>query len=268
MNQKSFLILSFSNSISSFFRIRIAIILFGWIGITPISFSQKIVQKSQQQWIQSYHEGKVSSKWTALLDGGFRWKDGFAAPNSYIVRGGMGYSLSPRLRVAGGLAHLGFYAENRVIRQEFRPYQEVSHKSSIGKVNLSQRFRLEERFFKSRSDSFDFDLMDFNYRLRYSLMVAIPIVRLSAKHPERKLLLNLGDEIFLNAGKEVKNRVFDQNRFILSPSVQWNQSLNIAFTWNTQYASATIPNHFNLSHVAWLQIRHNLNFINGKEPRN
>ncbi|OOG76194.1 DUF2490 domain-containing protein [Algoriphagus sp. A40] len=228
----------------------------------PISsaFGQKEVLTSNQVWLQSYHEGRISSKWTALLDGGFRWRNGFDRRLAYIVRGGVGYSLSPKLRVGGGFAFMGIYGEKEIIRHEYRPYQEVLLKDQLGKLSISHRFRIEERIFKDKV--LDFATVDFNFRFRYAVTLGIPLANLSSKDPNRRLVLNLGDEIFLNAGKEITHNTFDQNRLIISPTLQWNKSLSVSLTYNYQYASTPDADIYLVSHVGWLQIRHNLDFRN------
>lgn len=93
-------------------------------------------------------------------------------------------------------------------------------------------------------------------------MVGIPLANLSSKIPGRKLVLNLGDEIFFNAGKEIAHNHFDQNRVLNSPTVQWNRSLSVSFTYNYQYASTPDADIYLVSHLGWVQIRHNLDFGN------
>jgi hypothetical protein len=220
--------------------------------------AQKNILKSNQVWLHSYHEGRISEKWTILLDGGFRWRNGVEDKLAYIVRTGAGYSISPRLRLGGGFANLGVYAGNSVVRREYRPYQELLFKDQLGKLNLSHRLRVEERFFKDLA--LDFATVDFNFRFRYAFSVGIPLARLSKKDPQRKIILNLGDEIFINAGKEIGHSIFDQNRLILSPTLQWNKALSVSFTYNSQFAGTPQPETYLKSHIAWLQIRHNLDF--------
>ncbi|WP_175574458.1 DUF2490 domain-containing protein [Algoriphagus marinus] len=223
------------------------------------SFPQRKVTQISQQWIQSYHEAKLNQRWTASLDGGFRWSGGFFNSSSYIIRGGIGYSILPNLRVATGFAHLGFYSHEKVILQEFRPYQEIRYKSQLGKINLNQRIRIEERLFKDKSNQTPLLELDFNFRFRYSIMFGIPVLQISSKNLDRKIILTLGNEIFLNAGKQA-SQVFDQNRLIISPTIQWNKSLSVSLTWNSQFASTAISDRYIYSDVFWLQIRHNLDF--------
>jgi len=237
----------------------ILLFLFPWH-----SFAQKIVSRKNQLWVQSYHVASLNHRWTALLDGGFRWRGEFTNPSSYIVRGGIGYSILPNLRVATGFAHLGFYSQEKVILQEFRPYQEIQYKFPLGKINLNQRIRIEERFFKDRSIQTPLSELDFNFRFRYSIMFGIPLFQLSAKTLDRKIILNLGNEIFLNAGKQTL-QVFDQNRITFSPTIQWNKFLSVSITWNSQFASSVSDKRFVYSDVIWLQIRHNMNFTKSSD---
>lgn len=227
--------------------------------VTAPTQAQKILY-SEQLWLHSYHEGKVSEKWSVLLDGGFRWRDGVDDKLAYIVRAGMGYSISQKLRLGGGFATLGAYSGNSVMRREYRPYQELLLKDQLGKLSLSHRFRVEERFFKDLT--VDFATLDFNFRFRYAIMLGVPLAHLSKKDRERKLILNLGDEIFLNAGKEIIHTIFDQNRLMISPTLQWNKSLSFSFTYNSQFGSTAQRDTYLKSDIAWLQIRHNLDFTN------
>lgn len=238
-----------------------------FISLCNPTFSQKQVKKISQQWIQSYHEAKLNTKWTLLLDAGYRWREGFTESSAYIIRGGFGYSILPNLRVTTGMAHLGFYSNEKIIRQEFRPYQDLQHKSILGKISLNQRLRLEERFFKDRLIPSPWSDLDFNFRFRYQFIIGIPVAKLTAKFPNRKLILNLGNEIFINAGREVSTQVFDQNRFLISPTLQWSKALSISMTWNSQYASTIKPNTFLQSKVGWLQIRYNIDFTPKKDLR-
>lgn len=240
-------------------------VIVGLLFLSTSAFAQKNILSSNQVWIQSYHEARVSSDWVVLLDGGFRWRDGFDDKLAYIVRAGLGYHLSPNLRVSAGFAHLGVYGGEKVVRYEYRPHQEFLLKDKLGRISISHRFRLEERFFKDVA--LDPVTTEFNFRFRYAVMLGIPLVNLSSKDPDRKLVLNIGDEIFLNAGKETSHRIFDQNRLIISPTLYWDKDLSVALTYNSQFASTPAVDAFLQSHIIWLQIRYNLEFSGVSKER-
>ncbi|PKQ46009.1 DUF2490 domain-containing protein [Confluentibacter flavum] len=104
-----------------------------------------------------------------------------------------------------------------------------------------------------------------NFRFRYSFAVNFTLFKLSKTNPESLFLLRINDEIFINAGKETLNKIFDQNRFVVSPTFQLNNSLSISPTWNSQYASTSTSGHYRQTNVFWLQVRHNLDLSKGSK---
>ena len=92
-------------------------------------------------------------------------------------------------------------------------------------------------------------------------MVSVPLVQLSAANPEAQLILMIGDEIFINSGREV---IFDQNRVIISPTFQLNKSWSISATRHGQLASGSIVGNFTYTNVLGFQIRHYLNYSYNK----
>jgi len=219
---------------------------------------QKNVANGNQQWLQYYNETKLNDRWTLLFDGGYRWKDGFQESSQYIVRAGIGYNINSDIRVSSGLAHLGFYSSDDLKIVEFRPYQEILVKNQFSKIGLNHRFRIEERFFNPVTNRGTQTPNTFNFRFRYSFMVSIPLFRLSKVKTDKLFLINIGDEIFINAGKRVVNNVFGQNRFIVSPSFRLNESVTLSLTWNSQFTSTSSQATFNYTNVYWLQIKHKL----------
>ncbi len=226
----------------------------------PLFAQERSVRKERQQGFQYINESKISDKWTWLIDGGYRWKESLPKSSQYTIRSAIGYSIHPNIRVASGFAHQGYYSNNEVNKIEFRPYQEVSIKNQYNSIGFSHKFRAEERFFKHINNEEVQSPTSFNYRFRYSLMASISLINLSSSDPERKLLLNFGDEIFLRAGEEVHHNTFEQNRLIISPSLQYDKNLTFSLTWNRQFGSTPIPNEYKLSHVFWLQVKHKLDF--------
>lgn len=218
------------------------------------SGQNKSVTHENQQWFQYYNETKLNERWTLLPDASYRRRDGFSEHSQFIVRAGLGYSIKPNLRVSAGFAYSGFYTQDTLNRVEYRPHQEILLRSSFKNIRINNRVRIEERFFNSLGNSNN----TFNVRFRYSLMVTIPIAKLSKTNPDSMFLLTVGDEIFINAGKETPTQTFDQNRFIVSPVFQLNKNLSISPVWNSQYASTATSGRYRQTHVFWLQIRHNL----------
>ena len=94
---------------------------------------KKKVIKGNQVWLQYYNQTKLNDNWTLVVDGGYRWRDGFQDASQYIVRAGMGYNLKPDIRISAGFAHLGFYGPENINLMEFRPYQEFLYRKKYQK---------------------------------------------------------------------------------------------------------------------------------------
>ncbi|MBN3584751.1 DUF2490 domain-containing protein [Algoriphagus aestuarii] len=211
-----------------------------------------MITKGNQQWLQYYNQIQFNDRWTLLTDGGYRWRENFDESSLFIVRMGVGYSLRPSLRVGAGMAYLGFYASEKVAKIENRPFQEIQLKNKIGKIELTQRFRLEERFFHLVQPSTLEKPNTFNFRYRYSVMFSGVLFYLS--NSKQFVSLKIGDEVFFNSGKTIIYNRFDQNRFVVSPTINLEENLAISLTWNKQFANTPIKDQFISSDVFWLQI--------------
>ena len=217
----------------------------------------KSVTAEDQQWLQYYNETQLSEKWVWLSDVGYRWQKGFQESSQYLIRTGIGYNLNSNLRISSGFAHLGFYSNDTLAKTEFRPYQEIQINNKFDKIEISHRYRIEERFFYPSINTRTPSLNTFNFRFRYSIMVSFPLFKLS-QNSEKEIILNIGNEIFINAGKEIVINLFDQNRLIISPELKLNKQLSFSVTWNNQFASTPIEGHFKQADIIWLQIKHKL----------
>lgn len=220
----------------------------------------KRIFRGNQQFLQYYAQIRLHDHWTLLADGGIRFKDGFNETTKHIVRAGLGYQINERTRVVAGLAQLSSYGGLNGVSLEWRPYQELGMKGEIGKVKINHRYRIEQRIFRSKRLQGIGDPVEvtFNWRFRYGITASIPIARLSKENPDKRLLLNIGDEIFINAGSEVVNNIFNQNRVLISPTLQFSDSFSASLTWNSQFSSRSNPGDFNYTDVVWLQLKHKI----------
>lgn len=214
----------------------------------------KNISNGNQQWLHYYNQIQLSDKWTWLSDGGYRWKGGFDENFQYVLRTAIGYAISPAIRISTGFAHLGFYSSGKIDRVEFRPYQELLVINKFNKVGLNHRYRIEERFFNPVINGQIQTSNSFNFRFRYSLIVNIPLFNLSKDRPEMVFMVNIGDEIFINAGNNIVNRVFDQNRLVFSPTFKLSERLTVSLTWNSQFAGTSTQARFVYTNVFWFQV--------------
>ncbi len=232
-------------------------ILFFLLLLPSFSLAQtKNVNKGNQQWVQYYFQGKINEEWSWLTDAGFRWKDWWDNPTQYFVRTGIGYHLHPDVRVLAGAAYIRLHTGDDWQRNEWRVYQELTLKQGYEKVQLQHRFRSEQRWVRHLATG----ASSFNWRLRYRFTVTAPIVTLSPQYPDRKLLISVGDEVLVNAGKEIVHNLLDQNRFLIGGVLQWQKNLAFTLTYHHNFKERNVVNSYDRTGILWLGIKHKLNF--------
>lgn len=232
------------------------IICFGASELEAQNNPNRIVNRSRQQWIQYYTETKINEHWSLPVDAGFRWRNNFKQSSQYILRGAVAYTFDSGLKIAAGYAHLGYYSGSNVNVRESRPYQELGYAHDLGTIQFSHRLRIEERFMNTDFSS------ESAVRFRYSLMLKLLELPLSATNPDIKLEFNFGNELFMSAGEEDLPTAFTQNRLIISPTLVLSDRFKIGLTWNKQYAATDDRDIFDLTDVMWIQIKHQFDWSN------
>ncbi len=66
--------------------------------------------------------------------------------------------------------------------------------------------------------------------------------------------MNIGDEIFINAGKEIIYNRFDNNRILVGSTFQINKNLNLSFIYNYQLGQRNNKAAYEHSDIFWLGI--------------
>jgi hypothetical protein len=217
----------------------------------------KNVTTGNQQWVHYFNQTRVSDEWSILADGGFRWKDEFLKRSQYIVRVAGAYFLAPNIRLAAGFAHLGTFTDVDITAVEFRPHQEITIRQNSVKPPIRHRIRVEQRFIETTSNN-DLHFNRFNWRFRYFIGISIPIIKQLPSNSSMSLHLNAGDEIFINAGKDIVYNVFDQNRVLVGPVLRLNPNLAVSMTYNGKFTALNLPREYTYNHIIWLRIRHQI----------
>lgn len=214
---------------------------------------KKIIQ-SNQEWIQYYNKTNFTDNWLLLFDTGYRRKDAFENPLKYHFRAGLAYQFNPHVSLLAGLAYNGIYTENTVGRYEIRGYQELVIKHKYNKIKTQHRIRVEQRNFRHKETN----QKNFNHRFRYRMTVNFPLFSFSKKADTPQLRFTIGDEIFINTGKEIVSNMFAANRLIMGPSVKINEDLTLVFSYIYTFTSTRVPNEYRHIDIFLLALKHNL----------
>lgn len=222
----------------------------------------KEVSYVNKQWFQYNTQFEFSEKWTMITNVGYRLKDGFKQRSQYIGRIGVGYELNPNMRLTVGLTHLGSYASEKLGKLEFRPYQELTLSQEYKNIEIGHRVRVEQRYFKTINQENDQNKSSFNFRFTYRFLLKIPVMKLSESNPDKILLLNIGNEIFINAGNRIVYNTFDQNRIILGSVIEFNDTLAMSLRYYHQFKFLNSPSTYEQNYIFVLGIKQTINLRN------
>ncbi len=218
--------------------------------------SENKIDHGNQQWIQYYSRIGLGKNFTLLNDASLRVKDTFGGLSLVLVRSGLAYSVSESITVAGGGCVTFALTDNKASRFELRGWEELFFPLRSGRFYFSNRLRMEQRYFRKITEgNITADDSYFN-RLRYRLYVTIPLNHktMSAK----TIALNVGDEVMVNFGSQVKYNVFDTNRLLAGLSYQFNEQWLITLNYVLQLSHPNVPLSFEQNDVLWFSFTHSI----------
>ncbi|MDE0925910.1 MAG: DUF2490 domain-containing protein [Methylophilaceae bacterium] len=163
--------------------------------------------------------------------------------DTLLIRGALGYQLTPNIGVYQGYAYIPTYDPKNV---EHRLFQELFINQSFNNGNaFTNRIRLEQRWIDSADE--------IAYRFRYFARYTHPLSRW-----HEKLSLAINEEIFinLNDAKNGPQSSFNQNRLFVGLNYRINPSVAYEFGYQNQYVNV-IKNTNVMNHILFLGVQTN-----------
>ena len=174
----------------------------------------------------------VNENWAVLFDASARRSGTFDEPMANFVRGGLAYELNDHVRVAIGAnwSRTYPYGELPVAypTTERRIWQQAVVSHDIGRLDVSHRYRLEQRFRGRRNDPEvdHIDSWERSNRFRYQLKGTLPLSGEAIEPGEA--YVSLANELFIGIGRNVQYNIFDGNRAAVSLGYRLTRS------WRTE----------------------------------
>ena len=204
-------------------------VLFLFLGCF-ISHSQteKNIDYQSIFWSRYYNQLTVNEKWTIHSEFDNRLFLKPITQNLFVVRIQGRYKINKNIETGAGVAYFSVTTQDPEIlpdfkTPEYRAQQDIIWKHDLGKIILSQRFQVEERFIHNANKQELLPGTIFSWRFRYRLQGDYHFW----KKENQFLKAILSEEILFNAGKSISNNTFDQNR--IYAALQYGLSKNIAF---------------------------------------
>ncbi len=220
---------------------------------------EKEVTDRNQVWLAYFNQTKLTNKFSFWLDLHARRTDFLDRWATVIVRPGVTYHLSDKVRFTAGYAYVRHWPAQeaqRTVRPEHRLWQQINWGSKSPKLQLNQWVRLEERFNRDILNDELQDSYHFNYRVRYMLTLQVPF-KGDAIVPGVPFGV-LSDELHVNFGKEILYNYFDQNRLFLGVGYPFNKHLNAQLGYMNVFQQLPAGNRFYNTHTLRLFIFHTL----------
>lgn len=197
----------------------IAVALWCVVSPRPVN-AQRRTSTNTNGWFVFNADVAVNERWAILFDASARRSGTFDEPMANFVRGGLAYELTDHVRVAVGAnwSRTYPYGELPVAypTTERRIWQQAVVSHEIGRLDVSHRYRLEQRFRGRRDDPGvdHIDLWERSNRFRYQLRGTLPLSGDAIEPGEA--YVSLANELFVGIGRNVEYNIFDQNRASVS----------------------------------------------------
>lgn len=204
------------------------------------SYSQKSIHNQQHAWITYQGNHKLTSKWGLHTEYQWRRSDYFQDWQQSLARIGLDYHFQPNAFLSVGYGNIvtfqyGSLPVNHSFN-EHRIWEQFTQTSTVGRVAIQHRYRLEQRFLENyvelgseyvRSSTL------FRNRIRYRALAYIPINKPTMT--DNTLFININDEVFLGFGQGIGTNILDQNRFQTAIGWKFDSKCMIQIGYLNQY---------------------------------
>jgi hypothetical protein len=225
-------------------------ILFGWG-----QQADKQVTTQGQSWI-AYMSTQRLSKHFSL------WNDAHLVPQGFFVmRTGLTYHFPEKVSITGGYAYLGLPAgvTKDLKRPEHRPWGQLVVSTPLGtNWNFLFRLRYDARFRQNLLSGKLADGFSFNHRIRFmaTFRKDFPGLTLGGQVVP---FLSMGNEVHINAGKNVLNNYMDQNRVTGTVGLR-RKGIQLQAGYMNRTVQLPSGNQLIVNHTLLLWVSHAMDF--------
>lgn len=167
-----------------------------------------------------FNQTRFHNKWSLHSEVQFRSYEIQPNTEQLLMRGGINYHHSAGVLFSGGYGWITNYPnDEKIVKDqvvdENRIWEQLILKNTSGRVYFEHRYRFEQRWITSASNT------NYRNRLRYLLRMTIPLNTKEVK--KNTLFIGFYNEVFIN----LTNAPFDRNRLYGAIGYQVNASTNV-----------------------------------------
>lgn len=188
---------------------------------TFINVNAQTETKNNNIWLHYVGKNKIANKTFFTLEATMRYTDGLSEKQQWFIRPSLDYQLLPNLLTSIGYTHYNSYVYgdmpiNKMNTPEDHVWIQATYNHSSGDFKFTHRFRDENRFVgiaKLDANTNEYEIDSYAYRNRFRYMF-LANYALTKQGDKTKLFAVVGNEMFLNIGKNAGKTFFNQNRII------------------------------------------------------
>jgi len=213
---------------------------------------QTSAQTQSSGWLATFNTFKTGKKTSIHSDIQWRSGDEFKFTQTLLLRAGLNYHLNKNATITAGYAFIHNYRNMGGVDgyvPEHRIWEQFIYSHKLCKVNISHRFRLEQRFL-SRTVVDNNELKNdgslYANRFRYFIRNILPL----NNQPTftKGMFAALQNEVFLNFGNKenVNGKTFDQNRLYGALGYRFSKKFDLEAGYMNQYINGRtndVSNH-------------------------
>ncbi len=220
---------------------------------SPLSaLAQHVSDSSDNGWYTFNGDHRLSDQWGAHTEFQSRRHNIITDPQQLLVRVGANYYAGKRAMVTVGYGLIESYSAGRYFPEQ-RLYEQVQLRDHLGRVELTHRYRLEQRWDELAGTS--------NYlylnRMRYMLRGTVPLQGPTLE--SRELYFSAYEEIFIGFGNNVPN-IFDQNRAYAGLGYKLSKEASIEAGYMYQITQQRNRTVFQHNHTLVIGCSYNFDF--------
>lgn len=199
--------------------------------------SPRLADYNALGWFVYVGDHKLASKWTLHTEYQMRRVNWLRDQQAQLARLGLERTLTDRVKVSGGYTYFqtsryGTYptVAGRVEPQN-RIYEDVTLTDPLGRLTLSHRLRLEQRWLSTRADNGAGAVEKWTYDNRIRYLISGEFALQGPAIDNGEWYLNAFDELFMAFGKNVNLDVFNQNRLSAGPGYRFTKDAKVELNY-------------------------------------
>ncbi len=210
-------------------------------------------------WLSLYSEVQVANRWFADAELSIRRSGPLDEMAQLLPRVSVRYQPASAIRFTWGYAFVETWPYGKLPTAfrapEHRMWEQVQLSQSLGRVALTHRYRLEQRWLGRVAEE-DGEPRLQNWvrtnRVRYRVLSTVPLQ--GSKLDDGEYYASVGDEVFINWGANIQRNVLDQNRITASLGRRFSKSLRMELGYLEQLLQKSDGRRLERNHTIVLSI--------------